>query len=343
MMLLRFRSIRLRRPWVWTAGTVGRNLCVAVSVAALGSGCFSSGTLDGEVTQAEDSGDAVDGAGPVCSVDLLFVRDVALYGSTPWIFPANFAEFDARLAVGGVSDYHLGSVPAVGGFAWRPEWDCPSYGLVSGELTPPGSAPDRTCVEEFGTSPAWAEGPGGNADEVARCLVYFGFADGPWSCYPFAEALKVAQLATSSPLLDGANRGMFRDDALLVVVFLIPRDDCSVVDPWVYEHPSEWPSPCGVDPAWADWLAPVEQTARHFEEFKDGRVAVALWGGADGAPVLVTRPDGHQEIERLCMRTDFVGATPSPRFHRFLESFGDRALFADWCEVESEPSPQRKA
>ncbi|MDI7267304.1 MAG: hypothetical protein QME96_04855 [Myxococcota bacterium] len=327
-------------PW-----RLSESLGVVVVCAALAGGCYvSTGPGDNGRPDASDEFDVPDP--PICLVDILMVLDPKVccesgtlschgdYGG------CDFEAFDAQLAAGGVSGYHFGSVFAIGGPGWQDgNSTCPLY-LTPGVLNGGDTFPFR-CPPTLDPLQRWAEGPGETAAAVSHCLTRFGHAvDYGGRCHPMMwEAFKVVRLATSPPLVDERNAGMFRPDALLVVVSLLPRDDLSVQDPWVYETPpSEWPSLPGVDPAWQAWLEDVDEFVAYLEELKQGRVAVALWGGPDGVPGQVIEPDGIRNWEYVCPWTGGFspqprGVTVAPRFHRLLRALGSRAMFVNACEV----------
>lgn len=333
-------SRRARLPTPGSAGAAVDGVALRTRAAASGllallaAACSTAPPApdDGFDARGDDS-DAEATDGPNCLVDLLLVLDVHLYGPTSTcmiVGGCDYVQFDRRLASVGVAGYHLGSVFAIGGYPWYgTERPCASYSLLSpGVLNDAETLQPLACEDLGGVR--WADGPGPTAARDAFCLTSFGIPGDSGPCYPRAEAFKVVRLATSPPLVESANAGMFRPEALLVVAFLIPKDDCSIQDPWVYEHFGEWPSVCGVDPAWEDWLEGVDAFVSHLQDLHGGNVAVAVWGGADGVPAEVTDPDGTRRLQELCS-LGYISVTPSPRFHEVLRSLGVRGRFFDAC------------
>jgi hypothetical protein len=160
-------------------------------------------------------------------------------------------------------------------------------------------------------------------------LTHFGLP--PFLDCQSNEPLKALELAMTSPLAEEWNAGFLRDDGLLVVVIFSGRDDCSVRDDRFYSDPELQSPGCvnsgpslfdvGEFAVWLDGLRP------------GGRVLVGLWGGRDGTPRIILDPWGAQIVEPLCSR-GMAEANMSPRLHRLLSAFGDRAVFGDWCEEE---------
>jgi hypothetical protein len=110
----------------------------------------------------------------------------------------------------------------------------------------------------------------------------------------YEQPFQSVRLAMTERVEDGTNAGFFRRGAMLVVVFVQDDDDCTAINPELYdpnrEDPAKYRVPCSL---YMDERAPVEEFVNELRSQRpSGRVIVGGW-----IPVPIAWDGSLEELE----------------------------------------------
>ncbi|MEM9493694.1 MAG: hypothetical protein AAGC55_31385, partial [Myxococcota bacterium] len=176
----------------------------------------------------------------------------------------------------------------------------------------------------------------------------------------FEQPLEAMRLALSGDVTE--NAGFLRDDALLAVIFITDEDDCSTIDPQLFDPSQAAVAELGplasfrcfefgVTCAASDPRAPGERTdcVAASSDFMNGIepyvdvlrglkadpsmvVVGAIAGPPEPVEVWANPEDGRPELAPSCVAAGGGVATPAVRLADFLGGFPARNQFASICE-----------
>lgn len=311
---------------------------------------------------------ASDAAAPPASrdLDILFVIDNS---GTNWENQQRLTEsFDVLLAglderFAGRPNLHIGVVSGDVGAGDYGVTGCEGTGDDGRLLSQPRRAcepPTRTFIEDVEIGGVRQTNFGGTLEETFACIASLGI-DG---C-GFQQHLKAIQLA-----LDGhnpGNDGFLRPGAFLLIVLLVDDDDCTAVDPTVYD-----PNNAAVGPlstgrcmqyGWQCDGAPITAPGtysncapRTDSYIADPSVYADLLRGVkadpdkllvagifpDRAPVMVWQSsDGALLPTNICNLPPWnadLNFSPNIRDRAFLDEFPGQSFWADGCDEDIQPA-----
>ena len=138
--------------------------------------------------------------------------------------------------------------------------------------------------------------------------------------------LQAMQLSLSDRIDDGYNAGFLRDDALLALVFLTDRDDCSSLEPTLecVPPPGFHPGGCPVTSDAA--LEPVQTYLDFLDGLKGGRERWAAAAIAAPPPDRCSSPSGNGT------------ALPASRLSGFIDATGANGVFSTVCADDLTPA-----
>lgn len=307
------------------------------------------------------------------AIDVLFVIDDSgsvADDSEQIAAKAQEALFDViEASIGGAPDLHIGIVTSSMTIEGEVDGCGPDVG--NGRLTTTPRQPD--CVPPTGSFivDVAAEGGGrttnyaGTLSETLACLL----PPGTEGC-GFEQPLAAAMRAVSGTVPE--NDGFLRPEALLVVIFLADEDDCTSIDPALYDpsatfdpalgpptsyrcfqhmiacdQPLDVPgSKSGCHPAATSAYAlPLGDAADALIAAKGGDaslVFVATIAGATASVSVTTDLNDRLQLESSC-GTETSSADPAIRLHGFLDRFPARSWSESLCTDDLGPTLRRTA
>lgn len=305
------------------------------------------------------------------AIDLLFVVDASSStedsrGQVAAV--AQQALFDVLAAAGaGMPDLHVGVITSnlgAGGYASAGCDGDGDGGRLQAQPSVDGcAAPDGNfLVDVEAPDGARQVNYGGTLAQAFGCLV-----QRPVAGCGFAQPLAATLRALSGEVPQ--NAGFLRPDAVLVVVVLTDVDDCSSLDPALYDPDDLGLGPpssfrcfeAGVACDAADLASPgARQGCRARDDgpllpasdvvdalravkADPGKVMVAVIAGLAG-PVVVGRTEaGDPRLEASCTDPVVGGAAPALRLQAVLDAFPARGWFESLCEPSVAPALRRTA
>jgi hypothetical protein len=290
----------------------------ALAALALLAGCGGCDALpDQAVTDCQQG---VVLPGPVLTDILFVVDDSGSMAAEQQRLASAFAAFIARLAQSPIAnDYQIGVTTTSVDLplcdldrqgTCRPTWTL--------QTAYPGGAPyPAGALVSAGGAPRLlrAGAPGLAADFAANVAVGTAGAGKE-------QGLRALHLALSERLADGANAGLLRPGARLLVVLVTDEDDCSDsgTDPKIVYHPSADRCHSDADQA---LLPPVQETVDFLRGPLAGeqrQLAVAVLAGVD--------PVSHQPADPACNPVGYR----ANRYRALVDALGADGFIDDVCQ-----------
>ena len=303
-------------------------------------------------------------------LDLLFViDDSASMGEEQALLAANFPRFIDELynEEGDLPDLHIGVVSSDLGIApyelQQDQGDCLGDGKDGALLRGPDGVDcqitdaSRYLVDTSDPDGAIRNYPDGQLAETFACMAQLGTN----GC-GFERHLEAMERAlTDQPL----NDGFLRDDAVLAIVFIADEDDCSALDPDLFEPGEGALGPfqdfrcfehgvvCdGDDPRApglksgcrpredSEWVTPVShfvEAVRGLKSNPDRDIVVAGILG-DAEPVAVEERTDDWALVPSCETAGIGKADPAIRLRAFLDGFPGSSTAQTICPADEDLS-----